>query len=60
MERSFWNSNRGNGQDNGIGPQGTTSASIPQTNRQDNEWSVPLTTERREGTKRQQITQASP
>ena len=60
MERSTGNSNRGNGQGNGIGPQGTTSASVPQTNRQDDEWSTPLTVERREDTKRQQIIQASP
>ena len=33
MERPSGNSNRGNGQDNGVRPQGTTSISVPQTNR---------------------------
>ena len=60
MERPSGNSNRGNGQDNGVRPRGATSTSVPQTNRQDDEWSMPLTTERREGTGRQQVTQASP
>ena len=57
MERP---SNRGNSQDNGARPRGTTSTSVPQMNRQDDEWSIPLTAVRREGTERQQITQASP
>ena len=60
MERPPGNSNRGNGQDNGVRPRGTTSSSVPKTNRQDDDWSMPLTAERREGTGRQQITQASP
>ena len=59
MERSSGNYNRGNGQNNGMRSRGTTSASVPQTNRQDDEWSMPLTTERREDTERQQIPQAS-
>ena len=56
MERSTGNSNRGHGQDNGVRPRGTTSNSIPQMNRQDDEWLMPLTTERREGIERQQTT----
>ena len=59
MERFSGNSNRGNGQNNGMRPRGTTSASVPQMNRQDDEWLVPLTTERREDTERQQMPQAS-
>ena len=55
MERPSGNSNRGNG----TRPRGVTSPSAPQVNRQDDEWSMPLTTERREDTGRQQITQAS-
>ena len=38
MERPSGNSNRGNGQDNGARPQGTTSTNVPQMNRQDDEW----------------------
>ena len=34
MERPSGNSIRGNGQDNGVRPQGTTSASVPQTSKQ--------------------------
>ena len=60
MERPNGNSNRGNGQDNGMRPQLTTSTNVPQTNRQDNEWSAPPMPERREIMGRQQITQASP
>ena len=48
MERPNSDSNRGNGQDNGMRPQITTSTSVPQTNRQDDEWSVPPIPERRE------------
>ena len=48
MERSNRDSNRGNGQDNGMRPQITTSTSVPQTNRQDDEWSAPPITKRRE------------
>ena len=60
MERPNGNSNRGNGQDNGIRPPITTSTSVPQSSRQDDEWSVPPISERREMTGRQQITWASP
>ena len=42
MERSNEDSNRGNGQDNGMRPQMATSTKVPQTNRQDDEWSAPL------------------
>ena len=59
MERPSRNSNRGNGQSNGTRPRDTTSTSVPQMSRQDDEWSMPPTTERREGIERQQITQAS-
>ena len=52
MERPNGNSNRRNGQDNGMRPQITTSTSVPQTNRQDDEWSVPPIPERREVTRR--------
>ena len=41
-------------------PQITTSTSVPQIDRQDDEWSVPPITERRGDMERQQITQASP
>ena len=60
MERPNGNSHRGHGQDNGIRPPITTSTSVPQSSRQDDEWSVPPIPERREVTGRQQITQASP
>ena len=60
MERSTGDSNRGNGQDNGVRPRITTSTSVPQTNRQDDEWSVPPIAKRREVMGRQQITQTSP
>ena len=43
MERPSGNSNRGNSQDNGVRPQGATSTSVPQTNRQDDEWSMQFT-----------------
>ena len=46
MERSNGDSNRGNGQDNGMRPQLTTSTNVPQTNRQDDEWSAPPIPER--------------
>ena len=52
MERPNGNSNRGHGQDNGMRPHITTSTSVPQTNRQDDEWSVPPIPERREITGR--------
>ena len=48
MERSNGDSNRGNGQDNGMRPQITTSTSEPQTNRQDDEWLAPPVPEREE------------
>ena len=48
MERSTGDSNRGNGRDNGVRPQITTSTSVPQTDRQDDEWLVPPIAERRE------------
>ena len=52
MERSNGDSNRGNSQDNGMRPQLTTSTNVPQTNRQDNEWSAPSIPERRDITGR--------
>ena len=48
MERSNGDSNRGKGRDNGVRPQITTSTSVPQIDRQDDELSVPPITERRE------------
>ena len=48
MERSNEDSNRGNGQDNGMRPQMAASTNVPQTNRQDDEWSVPPIPERRD------------
>ena len=48
MERPNGDFNRGNEQDNDRRPQITTAASVPQTNRQDDEWSVPPIPERRE------------
>ena len=42
IERSNGDSNRGNGRDNGVSPQITTSTSVPQLDRQDDEWSAPL------------------
>ena len=60
MERSNEDSNRGNGRDNGVRPQITTSTSVPQIDRQDDEWLVPPITEKREVMERQQITWASP
>ena len=48
MERSTGDSNRENGRDNGVRPQITTSTSVPQTDRQDDEWSMPPIAERRE------------
>ena len=60
METPSRNVNRGNGQFNGARLRGTTSTSVPQMSRQDDEWSMPPTTERREGIEGQQITQASP
>ena len=59
MERPSSNSNRGNGQSNGTRPRDTTSTNVPQMSRQDDEWSMPPTIERREGIERQQMTQAS-
>ena len=41
-------------------PQINTSTSVSQMDRQDDEWSVPPITERREVTERQQIIQTSP
>ena len=48
MERPNGNSNRRHGQNNDMRPQITTSTSVPQTIRQDDEWSVPPIPERRE------------
>ena len=42
MERPSRNANRGNGQFNGARPRDTTSTSVPQMSRQDDEWSMPL------------------
>ena len=60
MERSKGDFGRGNGQDNGMGPQPTISASGPQPARWKDEWSEPPTVERRDDVGRQQVTQVSP
>ena len=60
MERSGGDSNRGNGCNNGVGPQINTFTSALHMDRQDDQWSAPPVPERREAMERQQITQASP
>ena len=40
MERSNGDSNRGNGQNNGVRPHVITSTGVSQIDRQDDEWSV--------------------
>ena len=61
MERSNGDFGRGNGRDNGMIPQPTTSTSGPQPVRQDDEWSVPPTAnERNNAAERPQVTQISP
>ena len=46
---------RGNGQDNSMRSQPTSSTSGPQPVRQDDEWLVPPTVERRDDMERQQV-----
>ena len=61
MERPKGGFGRGNGQDNNGRPQQPTSVDRPQPARQEDEWSVPPTDERREdNVGRQHITQTSP
>ena len=55
MERSNGDFGRGNDQDNSMRTQPTTSTSGPQSVRQDDEWSVPPTVERRDDMERQQV-----
>ena len=50
MERPNGNSNRGNGHDNGVRSCITTSTDVPQTNRIEDEWSIPPVAERGEST----------
>ena len=52
MERSNGDFGRGNGQDNGMRSQPTTSTSGPQPTRQDDDWLVPPTVERMDDTGR--------
>ena len=51
---------RGNGRDNNMRTQPTTSTSGTQPARQEDEWSVPPTVERRDDMERQQIMQTTP
>ena len=48
MERSNGDFSRGNGRDNNMRTQPSTSTSGPQPVRQEDEWSVPPTVERRD------------
>ena len=60
MERPNGGFGRGNGRDNNVRPQQQTLTDRPQPARQEDEWSLPPTVERRDDAGRQQTTQASP
>ena len=60
MERFDGDFHRGNGHDNNMRTQPSTSASGPQPVRQEEEWSAPSITERRDDVGRRQVTQTSP
>ena len=60
MERPNGGFGRGNGPDNNIRPQQQTSTDGPQPARQEDEWSLPPTVERRDDAGRWQTTQMSP
>ena len=51
---------RGNGQDNNVRPQQQTPTDRPQPARQEDEWSLPPTVERRDDAERWQTMQSSP
>ena len=60
MERPNGGFGRGNGQDNTVRPQQQAPADRSQLARQEDEWSLPPTVERRDDTERQWTTQMSP
>ena len=60
MERPNRGFGRGNGQDNNVRPQQQTPTDRPQPARQEDEWSLPPTVERRDDAERWQTTQSSP
>ena len=60
MERPNGGFGRGNGQDNHVRPQQQTPTDRPQPARQEDEWSLPPTVERRDDAERWQTTQMSP
>ena len=60
MERPNRGFGRGNGQDNNVRPQQQAPTDRPQTARQEDEWSLPPTVERRDDAERQQTIQPSP
>ena len=60
MERPKGGFGRGNGQDNHVRPQQQTPTDRPQPARQEDEWSLPPTVERRDDAVRWQTTQMSP
>ena len=59
MERPNRGFGRGNGQDNNVRPQQQTPTDGPQPARQEDEWSLPSTVERRDDAERQQTAQTS-
>ena len=59
MERPNRGFGRGNGQDNNVRPQQQTPTDRPQSARQEDEWSLPPTVERRDDAERWQTTQSS-
>ena len=60
MERPNGGFGRGNGRDNNVRPQQQTPTDRPQPARQEDEWSLPPTVERRDDAERWQTTQSSP
>ena len=60
MERPYGGFNRGNRQNNIVGAQQQAPIDRPQPTRQEDEWSLPPTVERRNDAERQQTTQMSP
>ena len=60
MERPNGGFGRGNGRDNNVRPQQQAPTDRPQPARQEDEWSLPPTVERRDDAERWQTTQMSP
>ena len=60
MERPNRGFGRGNGRDNNVRPQQQARTDSPQPVRQEDEWSLPPTVERRDDAERWQTTQTSP